>query len=292
MTPTSAVGGEHGVHRRGFTLLEVMMAVTIFGIVALTVYGTFARTLRSKQLAEDQAELTQEGRSAVARIADELASAYYPEQPAGIAIFRSLSGGTEEMPLDSILFTALSSRPAGAAGRDSDQRVISYFFPQRRDRGRDRGAERDGARGPATAELRGDEAEDFFAAFGPRRPPPLGVKPERLLRREAIMSSRDALEAATPTAFLDDVASLALRFHNGTEWLPAWDSEDRTNYRPLPRAVAIDLGLYDATGEIHHFITAVDVALAEPRPGPQSSSSPGTRPTPKPASTSSAGRSS
>jgi len=269
--------------RLGFTLLEVMMAVTIFGIVALTVYGTFARTLRSKQLAEGQAELTQEGRSAVARMADELASAYYPDQAAGIAIFRSLSGGTEALPLHSILFTALSSRPAGVAGRDSDQRVISYFFPQRRDHGRDRGAARDAGRGPATSELRGDEAEDFFAAFGTRRQPILGVHAERLLRREAIMASRDALEAATPTAFLDDVASLAFRFHNGTEWLEAWDSEDTANYRPLPRAVEIDLGLYDASGEIHHFATAVDVALADPRPGPQSSgSSHGTLTPPKP----------
>ena len=157
---------------RGFTLLEVMMALTIFGIVALTVYGTFARTLRSKQIAESQAELTQQGRSAVARIADELASAYYPNAASGIAIFRSLRGGTESLPLDSIMFSALSSRPAGIYGHDSDQRVISYFFPQVLSHGRDRGARddrgtsaRDDGRG-AAGNVADGEAEDFFAAFG------------------------------------------------------------------------------------------------------------------------------
>ena len=292
-----------GRRRGGFTLLEVMMALTIFGIVALTVYGTFARTLRSKQLAEEHAELTQEGRSAVARIADELASAYYPDGANDIRIFRSLRGGTDALPLDSISFSALSSRPAGIYGHDSDQRVISYFFPELRDGRRDHGARndrpnferdsrttagsdvgrplRDDGRG-AAGNIGDDEAEDFFAAFGARHAPVLGVHPERLLRREALMSSRQALDAATPTAFLDDVASLAFRFHNGVEWLDTWDSEDRANYRPLPRAAEIDLGLYDAAGGIHHFVTAVDLALADPRSGPRSSPSGASQKSPTP----------
>ncbi len=278
--------------RDGFTLLEVMMAVTIFGIVAMTVYGTFARTLRSQTLAENQAELTQTGRSAVARMADEIASAFYPRPPlypvsaygsiAPLTIFRSLRGGTETMPLDALIFTALSARPAGAAGRDSDQRIISYFFPieSGRRRRRDDGGSSDQALGSASMRL--DETEDFFAAFGPRPTPPAGTTPERLLRREAIMASRDALDAAIPTAFVDNVASLGFRFYNGSEWLEAWDSQDTVNYRPLPRAVAIDLGLYDDGGEIRHFTTAVDVALADTLPGPRSSG--GSRPTPTPRS--------
>lgn len=269
--------------RVGFTLLEVMMAVTIFGIVALTVYGTFARTLRSKAIAEERADVVQAGRGAVARMADELSSAFYP-QGTGLAIFRSLSGGTETLPLDAIIFTALSSRPAGVVGRDSDQRIISYFFPERRDRRR--AGDRDAPRAAGNI-LDASDAEDFFAAFGPRRPPRDGETPERLLRREAIMASRDALDAAQATAFLDDVASLEFRFHNGTEWVDAWDSEDRANYRPLPRAVAIDLALYDARGDIQHFITAVDLALAEARPGPAASGAPRATGSPHPSRTAS-----
>ncbi|HEY2386630.1 MAG TPA: type II secretion system protein GspJ [Candidatus Binatia bacterium] len=286
--------------RSGFTLLEVMMALTIFGLVAVTVYGTFARTLRSKSLAEGQAELTQNGRSAVARMADEIASAYYPRPPlypatayasiAPLTIFRSLQGGTEEMPLDAIMFTALSARPAGAAGRDSDQRIINYFFPIGPGRSLRRDAAPSGSGGLDSSGLgsgnrRLDEAEDFFAAFGPRPTPPAGTTPQRLLRREAIMSSRDALDQAVPTSFVENVASLGFRFYNGTDWLETWDSQDTVNYRPLPRAVEIDLALYDLTGDVHHFTTAVDLALADTLPGPRASGSPSAGQSPRPATT-------
>jgi prepilin-type N-terminal cleavage/methylation domain-containing protein len=263
--------------RAGFTLLEVMMAVTIFGIVAVAVYGTFARTLRSKAIAEERATTVQIGRAALARMADEIASAYYPAVPE--AIFRSLRGGTDDTPLDSIVFTALSSRPTGLVGNDSDQRTIAYFFPQRRDRMRAGDAGRARAAGNILSDA---DAEDFFAAFGPRRPPRDGEAPERLLRREAPMVP-DALDVAPATAFVEDVASLELRFHNGTEWVDSWDSQDRVAHdRRLPRAVAIDLALYDADGEIRHFITAVDLALADARPGPAASGAPRTTPTPRP----------
>jgi hypothetical protein len=107
-----------------------------------------------------------------------------------------------------------------------------------------------------------------------------GLHAERLLRREVVMTARPPDVGVAPTAFLDDVASLELRFHDGTDWVDAWDSEDRANYRPLPRAVAIDLALYDRSGGIHHFTTAVDVALADARPGPRPSGSPAAGPTP------------
>ena len=250
--------------RGAFTLLEVMLAVTILGIVATTVYGTFSRTLRTKGIAEERAEITRTGRSALGHMADEIASAFYPmPKPAG-AIFRSFTSGTESAPLDALVFSALSSRPSGSSGGDSDQRVIAYFFPQRRGRMR-----------TAAADPTDEETEDFFAAFGSPRTQVPGIEPERLLRREAVMSARDPDARTAATAFLDNVASLIFRFHDGNDWLDAWDSEDRVNYRPLPRAVAIDLALYDTAGEVHHFTTAVDLALADTRPGPRRSSGAG-----------------
>ena len=241
--------------RAGFTLLEVMVALTICGVVLTAVYGTFSRTLRSKGIAEERAEITRTGRNAVGRMADELASAYYPDGEVPGAIFRGLPGGTESAPLDAVIFSTLSIRPATASGADSDQRVISYFFPQRR---------RDGA-STRMAEGDDEDIEDFFAAFGRPQPPRAGVSFERLLRREGPLTE-STLDLAPATAFADNVASLRLRFSDGVEWLPGWDSEDAANYRRLPRAVAIDLGLYDAAGEIHHFATSVDLPLADTRP--------------------------
>jgi general secretion pathway protein J len=263
------------VHRHpcgAFTLLEVMLAVTILGIVATAVYGTFSRTLRTKGIAEERAEITRTGRSALGHMADEIASAFYPtSKPAG-AIFRSFAVGTESTPLDALVFSALSPRPSGSLGGESDQRVIAYFFPQRRGRMR-----------TAAGDPTDEETEDFFAAFGSARIRVPGTEPERLLRREAMMSASDAAARGTATAFLDNVVSLSFRFHDGNDWLDAWDSEDqdRASYRLLPRAVAIDLALYDTAGEVRHFTTAVDLALADGGPGPRRSQEAG-QPTPHP----------
>lgn len=266
--------------RRGFTLIEIMLALGIFGLVAVTLYGTFSRTLRSKALAEERAEVVRVGRAAVGRMADEIASAYYPRNLPGTAIFRVLPGGSDDAPLDALVFTALSARPAGLEGRGTDQRMLAYFFA--RDRSGLRGDRRTGTRtadasgsssgsGFASSgldrgregnvDLLADDADDFFAAFGPTPVPPLGTTPHRLLRREATMIERRALDDARASVFVDDVASLQFQFYDGREWVDLWDSEE-ANAR-LPRAVRIDLALYDAAGEIHHFTTAVDLPLSD-----------------------------
>jgi len=280
------------MHRRGFTLMEVMLALGIFGIVTVTLYGTFARTLRSKGIAERRAEVTRVGRAAVGRMADEIASAYYPSALSGTAIFRVLKSGTDDAPLDSLVFTALSARPAGIDGRETDQRMLAYFFPRersglRRDGKTGDGGESGGLGRPANrggVDLLADDADDFFAAFGPRHPPVPGTEPQRLLRREATMIERRALDEARASVFLDDVASLELTFYDGREWRDVWDSED-ANSRRLPRAVRIDLALYDEIGEIHHFATAVDLPLSDTPLG-LPGGSPGAARTPGPGQTS------
>ena len=256
-------------YRGGFTLIEIMLALAIFGLVTVTLYGTFARTLRSKALAERRAEVTRLGRAAIGRMADEIGSAYYPRNLPGTAIFRILKSGTEDAPLDSLVFTALSARPAGMDGQGTDQRMIAYFFPRdrsglRRNTRTSESASEDAPERPSNrggSDLLADDAEDFFAAFGAAHPPVLGTTPHRLLRREATMIERHALDHAPATVFLDDVVGLELTFFDGREWRDTWDSEDH-NTRGLPRAVTIDLALYDAAGDIHHFTTAVDIPLS------------------------------
>jgi hypothetical protein len=122
-------------------------------------------------------------------------------------------------------------------------------------------------------DLLADDADDYFAAFGPTPVPPLGTSPHRLLRREATMIERRALDEARASVFVDDVASLSFEFFNGTEWVEIWDSEE-ANAR-LPRAVRIDLALYDAAGEIRHFTTAVDLPLSDRIASAPANASPG-----------------
>ena len=187
-----------------------------------------------------------------------------------------LRGGTDEAPLDTLMFTALSTRPAGLEGRATDQRYIIYYFARdrsglRRDRRTKKSAdggtevENDQAAEEKShrngIDVLSDDANDFFAAFGPTPVPSLGTSPHRLLRREATMIERRAMDEARASVFVEGVASLEFRFFDGRDWQETWESEEH-NAR-LPRAVGIDLALYDPSGGIHHFTTAVDLPLSD-----------------------------
>jgi general secretion pathway protein J len=263
----------HAARRAGFTLLEVMLAMTILAIVTTALYGTFSRTLRSRALAEERAEITRTGRAALARMTDELSAAFYPRRQgtAGLAgaLFRSLPGGTAEEPFDSVAFSALAPRPSGLRQRGSAHQVIAYFFPEERGRM--------GRAGGGDGGLEDDDSEalDPFEAFDRPAELPRGLEARRLLRREALVLQQNELAPATATLFLDNVAGLRLRFHDGRDWIDDWDSEDRTYGRPLPRAIEIDLALYDTHGDIHHFATAIDLPLADPRGARTTGATPG-----------------
>ncbi|MEO8604825.1 MAG: prepilin-type N-terminal cleavage/methylation domain-containing protein, partial [bacterium] len=69
----------------GFTLLELLLAVVILGLVLATVYGALSRTESSKRHAEERAELFSSGRQAVLRIAGDIEGSLPP--PAGDRIY-------------------------------------------------------------------------------------------------------------------------------------------------------------------------------------------------------------
>src|SRR5438445_357233 len=94
---SSAIRGSN-MSRRGFTLLEIMVATAILGIVMLTVYGVLARALIAKNHSEERAELYASGREVVLKIADELEGALPPT--AGRDIGFMGVAGSGQVPAD------------------------------------------------------------------------------------------------------------------------------------------------------------------------------------------------
>ena len=62
----------------GFTLLELLIAVAILGLLLASVYGAVSRTAFSKNIAEERAELFSNGRKAVLQVASDLEGAIPP----------------------------------------------------------------------------------------------------------------------------------------------------------------------------------------------------------------------
>ncbi len=61
---------------RGLTLVEVLVAITIFAIVAVVVFGGFSQTMINKQILEEDADRTHVIRVAMERMVNELSMAY------------------------------------------------------------------------------------------------------------------------------------------------------------------------------------------------------------------------
>jgi general secretion pathway protein J len=233
----------------GFTLLEIMLAVGLLGVVIAIVYGVFARTLAAKEHTEARAAETATARSILNRIERDLLAALpgksspvpRPSPTPGVGLpkaveqylFVSRNRTDGGAPFDELSFSALVRRPAGIALSAADLAVIRYFV------------EADPANPERKVLFRETTYSLSGAIFDPENP-----NPDSTVR------------------LLDGIAALEFRFFDGREWVQEWDSEDRRNFGPAPQAVEISLALRSDRNEPEVFRTAVDLPIVRAAPLP------------------------
>jgi general secretion pathway protein J len=232
--------------RRGFTLIEIMIATTILGIIMVTVYGVLSRALFAKNHSEERADLYASGREAVLKMADELEGALPPTAGRNIGFIGIAGSG--RVPSDAVQFDVVVRRLYGASETRGGRALVSYsldplpntpnLFVLRRQE----------------QLLNGAGTEDFSS------------------------DSFDGAPAPTPAAIaayiLDQVAGLRFRYLDPQtgEWVNTWDTtvQPPTGQLPigLPGAVEVTLFLADNQGGVHDFSTIVDLPLFIPPPTP------------------------
>jgi len=117
-------------HRRGFTLIEVMVALGIVAMLGVLIYGAFHGMSRSKRNIANVSDRYQQGRAAVDRMARELGASFISLHGAENSRLSS-SLHTRETAFigDSsrVDFIAFANQPLRRDGRESDQAELSYF---------------------------------------------------------------------------------------------------------------------------------------------------------------------
>lgn len=114
---------------KGFTLIEVLLAIFIGSIVLTVLYASFFQINRAKDRIEEELELYHEARIIMSKITKDLATAF----PRGLVNSQSTGittpffYGVEEGDNSKLSFTSLSRTPTQDA-RESDQTEISYFL--------------------------------------------------------------------------------------------------------------------------------------------------------------------
>jgi len=246
---------------RGFTLLEVLVATAILGVVLLTVYGTVARTLTAANHAEMRADINASGRTTVLKIADELEGALPPTAGYDVAFIGK--HGTGSAPTDAVQFNAVVRRLASTRQLAGGRAIISYSLDEMED-------------APGMYALRRHEellsvpvavdsdslnpADDPAAAFQGGDPSQQGLQ---------------QVEPIRAVHLIDRVAGLRFYYWDPAsgDFVDEWDTTqtNSTGQVPgLPAAVHIQLYLYDDAGATHEFSTTVDLPLANIVPTPVS----------------------
>lgn len=121
------------MNRRGVTLVEVMVALAIFGIVSTMVYSAFSTTARHKQRVETDLDRYHMLSAALERMARELSMAYvsaHRNTNESLNVMQTEFHGRDHGGRDRIDFTSFSHERLYRNAHESDQNEISYFVTQ------------------------------------------------------------------------------------------------------------------------------------------------------------------
>jgi general secretion pathway protein J len=213
---------------RGFTLIEVMIAVAITAIIGGMLVGAFQRAAVAKELVEADDERIDGARLALTRMAREISMAFlsehydhkrYRERP---TLFR----GRDQGGRGTLVFTTFAHARLERDAKESDAAVIEYRLE-------------------SDAERSGEYV---------------------LTRREKVHVDDDPDRGGTSAALCDHVTGLELQYWDWKrqEWVREWSSSSVERQGQLPTRVHLKLTLKMPDGKERPFTTETRVAIVRP----------------------------
>jgi len=198
---------------RGFTLIEVLVALTIISLLTTMLWGFFSQTMGTKTHVEAAHDRYQAVRVALNRMAREIAMAFIVKAapPTEVRTFDTIFRGWPEGRTYRLDFTAFAHVRLHKDVHESDQCEISYFV------------------GP-------DPDLPYVTHLFRREDPDLDLDPER---------------GGTVQVLAEYVTGFKLLFYDpqDEEWREDWDTTEAIGQVDrLPRAVRIELSFLDERG--------------------------------------------
>ena len=212
----------------GLTLIEVLVAVTVLSMVAVTIWTATSQTARTRDIVESSHDRLHQVRVAFDMISRDLSSA-----------FLSLHRATVEPTHDSVFI-----------GRDhgAEDRLDFYSFTHQR---------------RYLDVKESDQCEvGYFVA-----PDPEISGQNNLVRRESPILDLEPLEGGQYLVLVEDVAAFDLQYYDlpMEEWQDEWDTTEAMEEGALlPHQVRIRLVVHDRRGEEVAYGTQIPIPMRTP----------------------------
>lgn len=192
--------------RRGFTLLELIVAMIIFSIVISAAYALFDAGRSVTSRAEFRSQLFQTARAALQAVEDDLRGAVLPSTKFDLG-FIGTSGGSDKEPLDQLEFVSVNRNTSTAY----DVNTVT------------------------TDKVWGIDLSKVYYSIEPDATKKAhGFVRERPL--ELTPPNGPAHRADDIQELSQDVVFVHFRYFDGTDWQTSWDSTQTGN---LPKAVEV-----------------------------------------------------
>jgi type II secretion system protein J len=196
-------GKNCNLYSTGFTLIEVMLAISILAFVVATIYMSFSTTSKNVEQAETLRDNTDLARTLVVKMTDDIHNAYCVSLTNGKTFIygkkQELNVSTKKRQ-DSIYLTTLTNWRR-ANSKEMDLWEVGYYFKDKPD-------------GNGTTLMRHEKRE--------------------------LSNDVPPLEGGIEYEITDKVAELHLRYMSGTTWAEEWGGTGQCSY---PREVEISLVL-------------------------------------------------
>jgi len=209
---------------RGFTLIEIMLAVAILGVVMVMLAGSFHAVAMGKTHAEGRLLSNRQARAVLAQLTNELHGAVQTPLIASNVMLIGQGRMQNGAPLDNLMISTLDSGHRQGITSFGAEEMISYS-------------------GQPNSQHQG-----WFMLMRQQR--------------SALLGATAGIQLAPPTVLAANVLAFHVRYFNGNIWLESWDSSSLPPGTQLPQAIAVDLVMAGPGGAPVALSTQITLPMA------------------------------
>lgn len=212
--------------RRGFTLMEVVIAIAITAFIGVVIGVSFNTTIANKEVIETQSEHYRMLRAAMNRMTREISAAYISDRYDSKRYRDAYDRPTNFVGTrDKLLFTTLAHQRLYADAKESDQMIVEYQVKNSPDQ---------------KAKGRND-----------------------LVRREKVILEERMERGGTEDSLFEGAKKIEFQYWNSErkQWEDEWDTRRAERKTILPTRVKITLFAVDESGKEVKYTTQARIML-------------------------------